>query len=240
MDFKLEDFEVESKLIVDDSIQDEFSHQENQIELPWELLTDERILPSALKLYLIIKKFAKMDHDGKRAFPTRKHLAKMMGISHQQIDKLKKQLKDAGYLTWTQEPGKKSSEKPWHNVYVLRYAVSMEQLKLLHTHIVAPTNRVGGLTPPPSPKATGGGRSPKKKITRQKFIELADQEIPSWRDHYKINYEEGQWYYYGLSEVFSNWLDENEKDYQEKTFDSPRDYPWERKLELLKKFLDRK
>lgn len=233
MDFKPEDFEIESKLLLDEELERQEQFQKELVYIPWELLLDDKISSSAKVLYFLLKKFARLDSNGRRAFPTRKRLASMMKISLQQLDTLKKQLREVGYLTWIQEPGK-IEEKPWHNVYILRNADSMEQENLLHTKKLAPTNRSGGGTHPPTPMATGGIRSTKKKITRQKFIELADQEIPSWREHYKISYEEGQWYYYGLSKAFSNWLDEKVKDYQE-NFD--KFYPWERKLELLRGFL---
>ena len=243
MDFNPEDFEVDSKFLLDEELEKQLKFKNELIHVPWDLVLDERLSHGAFRLYVILKKFAELDNSNKsRAFPTRKHLAKMMGISSRQIDKLKNQLKDSMYLYWTQEPGKQK-DKPWHNVYILKSPFqSMGELKFSSRTKVPTTYRVVGLTPTPTPLATGGGVSPKiiKRITRKKFLEIADKEVPNWRDHYKLSFEEGQWYYDGLSEDFADWL------YKEKRlsggFDSLKDFPWNRKLELLVEFdkLDRK
>jgi hypothetical protein len=242
MDFKPEDFEVESKFLLDEELKKQLKFKNELIYVPWDLALDGRLSHGAFRLYMILKKFAELDNNKSRAFPTRKHLAKMMGISSRQVDTLKNQLKYAGYLYWTKEPGKQE-EKPWHNVYILKGAfqpalnVDMGEENFSHRRKLPTTNRVVGLSPTPTLIATGVGDSPKrKKISRKKFIELVDKEVCDWKIHYQLFYEEGQWYYYGLSQEFSNWLNDNEKDYLGDNFDSLKIFPWERKLELLKKF----
>jgi predicted transcriptional regulator len=95
-----------------------------RIPVDIELITDANLSDAALRLYLRLMGYARMNTT---AFPGRDTLANEIHYSVRQIDKLKNELKELGLLDWTQSIGK---DGRLHNTYtLLKYKPIKKQTK---------------------------------------------------------------------------------------------------------------